>query len=55
MVQKKNKYVLYDNNGKVIIMSSHKGVVRKIAKEYSEYAKDKQPVFESSNIDTSEV
>lgn len=52
--QRKNKYILYDDNGKIIIMSSHKGIVREIMKEYRN-VKSEQSVFKSSDIDSSEI
>ena len=54
LTQKKNKYILQDLNGKILIITSHKGVVKEIMKEQRD-VENKQSVFEPSNIDSGET
>ena len=54
LTKKKNKYILYDPNEKILIITSHKGAMNQIMEEQRD-VENKQSVFEPSNIDTSEV
>jgi len=54
LTKKKNKYILYDLNEKILIITSHKGAMKQIMDEQRD-VENKQSVFEPSNIDTSEV
>lgn len=52
--KRKNKYILYGLNEKILIITSHKGVVKEMMKEQRD-VENKQSVFEPSNIDSGEV
>ena len=52
--KRKNKYILYDHNEKILIITSHKGVVREIV-EVQRDVENKQSVFKSSDINSSEI
>ena len=52
--KRKNKYILYGLNEKILIITSHKGVVKEMMKEQRD-VESKQSVFEPSNIDPSEA
>ena len=54
LTQRKNKYILYDLNGKILIITSHKGVVKEMMKEQRD-VENKQSVFKPSDIDSGEV
>lgn len=53
-LERKNKCILYDDNGKIIIITSHKPIVRNMMKDYGN-VKSKQPVFKPSDTDSSEI
>ena len=52
--KRKNKYILYGLNEKILIITSHKGVVKEMMKEQRD-VENKQSVFEPSNIDSGET
>ena len=54
LTQRKNKYILQDLNGKILIITSHKGIVKEMMKEQRD-VENKQPVFKSSDIDSGEI
>lgn len=54
LTKKKNKYILYDLNEKILIITSHKGAMNQIMEEQRD-VENKQSVFEPSNIDSGEI
>ena len=54
LTKKRNKYILYDLNEKILIITSHKGVVKEIM-EAQRDVENKQSVFKPSDIDSGEV
>ncbi len=54
LTQRKTKYILQDLNGKILIITSHKGVVKEMM-EAQRDVENKQSVFKSSDIDSGEI
>ena len=54
LTQRKNKYILQDLNGKILIITSHKGVVKEIMEEQRD-VENNQSVFKPSEFDSGEV